>query len=155
MVEVPLEIDAELPREFEGVALLAASGLPRKVKIKASKDALKLSTAYRADQLLADIVRSALRGTAQDVQKVQEAATKFIRTVRERRQNGATLLISSNGRGKIDVLEQLPQSRAAPSETERSAPAPETLAPLRRRPPAPGPALERGPAAAAPGGRPT
>ena len=35
MVEVPLEIEAELPREFEGVALLAASGLPRKVRIKA------------------------------------------------------------------------------------------------------------------------
>jgi hypothetical protein len=133
MVEVPLEIDAELPREFEGAALLAASGLPRKVKIKASKDALKLSTAYRADQLLADIVKSALRGTAQDVQKVQEAATKFIRTVRERRQNGATLLISSNGRGKIDVLEQLPQSRAAPAETARAAPAPQTMAALERR----------------------
>ena len=124
MVEVPLEIDAELPRDFEGAALLAASGLPRKVKIKASKDALKLSTAYRADQLLGDIVKSALRGTAQDVQRVQEAATKFIRTVRERRQNGATLLISSNGRGKIDVLEQMPQSRTPPAEAARPAPAP-------------------------------
>jgi hypothetical protein len=133
MVEVPLEIDAELPREFEGAVLLAASGLPRRVKIKASKDALKISTAYRADQLLADIVKSTLRGTAQDVQKVQEAVTKFIRTVRERRQNGATLLISSNGRGKIDVLEQLPQSRAAPAETARAAPAPETMAALERR----------------------
>src|ERR1700682_213283 len=110
MVEVPLEIDAELPRDFEGAALLAASGLPRKVKIKASKDALKLSTAYPGGQLLGDIVNSLLRVTAQDVQRVQEAATKFIRTVRERRQNGATLLISSNGRGKIDVLEQMPQS---------------------------------------------
>src|SRR5438105_15942723 len=67
MVEVPLEIEAVLPREFDGAALLASSGLPRKVKIKAAKDALKLSTAYRADQLIADIVRSALRGTAQDV----------------------------------------------------------------------------------------
>ena len=28
MVEVPLEIEAELPREFEGSALLASSGLP-------------------------------------------------------------------------------------------------------------------------------
>src|SRR5260370_367942 len=114
MVEVPLEIDAELPREFEGAVWLAASGLPRRVKIKASKDALKISTAYRADQLLADIVKSTLRGTAQDVQKVQEAVTKFIRTVRERRQNGATLLISSNGRGKIAVLEQQPRLRGAP-----------------------------------------
>ena len=108
MVEVPLEIEAELPREFEGAALLAASGLPRKVKIKAQKDALKLSTAYRTDQLVADIVKSALRGTALDVQRVQEAVTKFVRTVRERRQDGAALVISSNGRGKIDVFEQLP-----------------------------------------------
>ena len=117
MVEVPLEIEAELPREFEGAALLAASGLPRKVKIKAQKDALKLSTAYRTDQLVADIVKSALRGTALDVQRVQEAVTKFIRIVRERRQDGAALLISSNGRGKIDVLEQLPQAarRGSPS----------------------------------------
>lgn len=110
MVEVPLEIEAELPREFEGAALLAASGLPRKVKIKAQKDALKLSTAYRTDQLVADIVKSALRGTALDVQRVQEAVTKFIRTVRERRQDGAALVISSNGRGKIDVFEQAPQA---------------------------------------------
>ncbi len=112
MVEVPLEIEAELPREFEGAALLAASGLPRKVKIKAQKDALKLSTAYRTDQLVADIVKSALRGTAIDVQRVQEAVTKFIRTVRERRQDGAALVISSNGRGKIDVFEQMPAARA-------------------------------------------
>jgi hypothetical protein len=109
MVEVPLEIEAELPREFEGAALLAASGLPRKVKIKAQKDALKLSTAYRTDQLVADIVKSALRGTALDVQRVQEAVRKFIRTVRERRQDGAMLIVSSNGRGKIDVSEQLPK----------------------------------------------
>ena len=110
MVEVPLEIEAELPREFEGAALLAASGLPRKVRIKAQKDSLKLSTAYRTDQLVADIVMSALRGTALDVQRVQEAVTKFIRTVRERRQDGAALVINSNGRGKIDVFEQLPQA---------------------------------------------
>ncbi len=115
MVEVPLEIEAELPREFEGAALLAASGLPRKVKIKAQKDALKLSTAYRTDQLVADIVRSALRGTALDVQRVQEAVAKFVRTVRERRQEGAALVISSNGRGKIDVVEQVPQDRRAAS----------------------------------------
>ena len=108
MVEVPLEIEAELPREFDGAALLAASGLPRKVKIKAVKDSMKLSTAYRADQLVGDIVKSALRGTAADVQRVQEAVTRFIRTVRERRQEGATLLVSSNGRGKIDVTEQMP-----------------------------------------------
>jgi len=108
MVEVPLEIEAELPREFEGVALLAASGLPRRVKIKAVRDALKLSTAYRADQLVGDIVRSTLRGTAQDVEKVQDAVTRFVRTLRERRQDGATLLVSSNGRGKIQVVEQVP-----------------------------------------------
>src|SRR2546423_5405633 len=108
MVEVPLEIEAELPREFEGAALLAASGLPRKVKIKAAKDSLKLSTAYRTDQLVADIVKSSLRGTAGDVQRVQDAVTRFVRTVRERRQEGATLLVSSNGRGKIDVIEQMP-----------------------------------------------
>lgn len=130
MVEVPLEIEAELPREFEGAALLAASGLPRKVKIKAQKDALKLSTAYRTDQLVADIVKSALRGTALDAQRVQEAVTKFIRTVRERRQDGASLTVSSNGRGRIDVFEQLPQSgRAAapavtPSEGVPRLPAP-------------------------------
>src|SRR3954470_6717369 len=115
MVEVPLEIEAELPREFEGVALLAASGLPRKVKIKAVRDALKLSTAYPTDQLLGDIVRSTLRGTAQDVERVQEAVTRFVRTLRERRQDGATLLVSSNGRGKIQVVEQLPGRTAQPS----------------------------------------
>ncbi|TMA30964.1 MAG: hypothetical protein E6J88_04795, partial [Deltaproteobacteria bacterium] len=80
MVEVPLEIEAELPREFDGAALLAASGLPRKVKIKAAKDSLKLSTAYRTDQLVGDIVKSAMRGTASDVQRVQDAVNRFIRT---------------------------------------------------------------------------
>ena len=130
MVEVPLEIEAELPREFEGAALLAASGLPRKVRIKAQKDSLKLSTAYRTDQLVADIVKSALRGTALDVQRVQEAVTRFIRTVRERRQDGAALVVSSNGRGRIDVVEQLPQAARGPpsvppAETPRLAmPAP-------------------------------
>src|SRR4051812_21665047 len=139
MVEVPLEIEAELPREFEGAALLAASGLPRKVKIKAQRDALKLSTAYRADQLVADIVKSALRGTAADVQRVQDAVTRFIRTVRERRQDGASLTVSSNGRGKIDVAEQLPQgTRSAapittPSEVARVAVAADRVAPLEKR----------------------
>ena len=119
MVEVPLEIEAELPREFEGAALLAASGLPRKVKIKAQKDALKLSTAYRTDQLVADIVKSSLRGTAMDAQRVADAVNKFIRTVRERRQEGATLVISSNGRGRIDVADQMPPGPrgAAPAIT--------------------------------------
>lgn len=106
MVEVPLEIETELPREFDGSAVLASSGLPRKVKIKAQKDAFKLSTAYKTDQLVADVVKVALRGTALDVQKVQEAVKAFIRTVRERRQDGAMLTVTSNGRGKIDVLEQ-------------------------------------------------
>lgn len=138
MVEVPLEIDAELPREFEGAALLASSGLPRKVKIKAARDTLKLSTAYRADQLVSDIVRSSLRGTAHDVQRVQEAVTRFIRTVRERRQDGATLTVSSNGRGKIDVVESLPGMRAPPSaitpaEVGRVAAVPDKMAALERR----------------------
>ena len=50
MVEVPLEIEAELPREFEGAALLASSGLPRKVKIKSARDALKLSADSRGHE---------------------------------------------------------------------------------------------------------
>ena len=89
MVEVPLEIEAELPREFEGAALLASSGLPRRVQIRAAKDALKLSTAYRADRLVGDIVRTALRGTSSDVLRVQEAVMRFVRAVRDRRQDGA------------------------------------------------------------------
>src|SRR5439155_1710090 len=108
MVEVPLEIEAELPREFDGAALLASSGLPRRVRLKAAKDGLKLSTAYRTDQLVGDIVKSALRGTSQDVVKAQEAVARFVRAVRERRQEGASLLISSNGRGPIEILEQMP-----------------------------------------------
>src|SRR5258705_13286690 len=99
MVEVPLEIEAELPREFEGAAVLASSGLPRRVRIRASKDALKLSTAYRADQLAADIVRTALRGTSSDVQRVQEAGVKCGRAGRARRRDGAPLVVSANGRG--------------------------------------------------------
>ncbi|HEX9575381.1 MAG TPA: hypothetical protein VF994_14905 [Myxococcales bacterium] len=108
MVEVPLEIEAELPRDFEGAALLSSSGLPRKVRLKAQRDALKLSTAYRADQLLADLVKTALRGSPLDVEKVQIAARNFVRSVRERRQDGATLTVESNGRGKIEVSESLP-----------------------------------------------
>ena len=126
MVEVPLEIEAELPREFDGNALLASSGLPRKVKIKAQKDAIKLSTAYRADQLLADIVRSTLRGTPQDVQRVQDATRNYVRTVRERRQDGATLLVQSNGRGKIEVSEQIP---TAPAPAASRTPPPPVRAP--------------------------
>jgi len=114
MVEVPLEIEAELPREFEGSAVLASSGLPRRVRIRATKDALKLSTAYRADQLAADIVRTALRGTSSDVQRVQEAVMKFVRAVRDRRQDGATLVVSTNGRGKIDVVELVGSSKPPP-----------------------------------------
>ena len=138
MVEVPLEIEAALPRDFEGAALLASSGLPRRVRIKATKDSLKLSTAYRADQLLGDIVRTALRGAANDIIRVQDAVMKFIRAVRERRQDGATLLISSNGRGKIDVVEAGATARFAAAPP---APAPEV-------PPSPAPpdrlaALER------------
>jgi hypothetical protein len=118
MVEVPLEILAELPREFDGAAVLASSGLPRKVKLKAPKDALKLSTAYRADQLLADVVRTSLRGTAADVQRVRDAVTRFVRNVRERRQDGATLTVSANGNGTIEVVEQAPQARAAARKPE-------------------------------------
>ncbi|HEY2031499.1 MAG TPA: hypothetical protein VGH20_20045 [Myxococcales bacterium] len=117
MVEVPLEIVAELPREFDGAAVLASSGLPRKVKLKAPKDALKLSTAYRADQLLADVVRTSFRGTASDVQRVRDAVTRFVRNVRERRQDGATLTVSANGSGSIDVAEHAPNARAAPRPT--------------------------------------
>lgn len=140
MVEVPLEIEAELPREFDGAALLAASGLPRKVKLKGGKDMLKLSTAYRADQLVGDIVKSSLRGTQADVQRVQEAVTRFIRAVRERRQEGAMLLVSSNGRGKIDVVEQMPGAPpgrgAAPAITPVELPrlmSPDKVAAIEKR----------------------
>jgi hypothetical protein len=139
MVEVPLEIQAELPRDFEGAALLSSSGLPRKVRLKAQRDALKLSTAYRADQLLADLVKTALRGSPIDVEKVQVAARNFVRSVRERRQDGATLTVESNGRGKIEVSESLPPSptpaRATPAEgshTSLSSPT-DRLAALERR----------------------
>src|SRR5919201_1980636 len=115
MVEVPLEIEAELPRDFEGAALLSSSGLPRKVKIKAQRDALKLSTAYRADQLIADVVRTVLRGSPIDVERVQIAAKSFVRTVRERQQDGATLTVESNGRGRIQVTESTPQAPSRPA----------------------------------------
>jgi hypothetical protein len=131
MVEVPLEIEVELPREFDGVALLASSGLPRKVKLKAPTDALKLSTAYRCDRLLADVVRFSLRGTLQDVARVQDAARGFIKAVRERRRDGATLLVEVNDRGKIDVAE-LGQPREGPSAPSAGpaseAPGPASLA---------------------------
>src|SRR5438067_4739607 len=117
MVEVPLEIEAELPRDFEGAALLSSSGLPRKVKIKAQRDALKLSTAYRADQLLADVVRTVLRGSPIDIERVQIAAKNFVRSVRERRQDGATLTVESNGRGRIQVKEAMPPPREARAAT--------------------------------------
>jgi len=137
MVEVPLEIEAELPREFDGAALLASSGLPRRVRLRAAKDALKLSTAYRADRLVGDIVRGSLRGTAADVQRVQDAVMKFVRAVRERRQDGASLLVSSNGRGKIEVLEvpgsrpPVPSSPLQPYESSQPPPTPERAAPDR------------------------
>src|SRR5438270_4396313 len=130
MVEVPLEIEAELPRDFEGAALLSSSGLPRKVRLKAQRDALKLSTAYRADQLMADLVKTALRGSPIDVEKVQLAARNFVRSVRERRQDGATLTVESNGRGKIEVSESLPlpPTPAASTPPDGSRPASSTLA---------------------------
>ena len=109
MVEIPLDIEVELPREFDGAAVLAASGMPRKVRLRAPKDAIKLSTAYRADQLVADLVRLALRGTPQDVQRAQEATAAFLKTARERRQDGAAILVESNGRGRIDVVELAPR----------------------------------------------
>src|SRR2546429_88098 len=125
MVEVPLEIEAALPRDFEGAAVLSSSGLPRKVRLKAQRDALKLSTAYRADQLMADLVKTALRGSPIDVEKVQLAARNFVRSVRERRQDGATLTVESNGRGKIEVSESLPlpptPAASTPPDGSRSA----------------------------------
>src|SRR4051812_20772461 len=122
MVEVPLELDAELPREFEGSALLASTGLPRKVRLKAQRDQLKLSTAYRADQLLADIVRVAMQATPRDLERVQAAARAFVRAVRERRQDGASLRIESNERGRIDIVESMPQ--ASPRARSQPPPAP-------------------------------
>jgi hypothetical protein len=121
MVEVPLDLEAELPREFEGSALLASTGLPRKVRLKAQRDQLKLSTAYRADQLLADIARTAMQATPKDLERVQAAARAFLRTVRERRQDGASLRIESNGRGQIEIAESIPQAPARPRAQAPSA----------------------------------
>jgi hypothetical protein len=114
MVEVPLDLEAELPREFEGSALLASTGLPRKVRLKAQRDQLKLSTAYRADQLLADIARTAMQATPKDLERVQAAARAFLRAVRERRQEGASLRIESTEKGKIEIAESMPQAPARP-----------------------------------------
>jgi hypothetical protein len=132
MVEVPLDIEAELPREFEGSAVLASSGLPRKVKLKA-KDALKLSTAYRVDQLAGEVVKTTFRGTAQDVATVQDAVVKFIRGVRDRRQDGATLLVSSDGHGKIDALEQGPGTRTPAALESAQSAGSDALAALQNR----------------------
>jgi hypothetical protein len=51
------------------------------------------------------------------VQRVQEAATRFIRTVRERRKEGAALTITANGEGQIDVSEASPGPRTGPVTT--------------------------------------
>jgi hypothetical protein len=131
MVEVPLDLEAELPREFEGVALLASTGLPRKVRLKAQRDQLKLSTAYRADQLLADIARTVMQATPKDLERVQAAARAFLRAVRERRQDGASLRIESTERGRIDIAESMPQ---APARTRSQPPA---LAAVPSPPPSP------------------
>src|SRR5919199_1582989 len=124
MVEVPLEIEAELPRDFEGAALLSSSGLPRKIRLKAQRDLLKLSTAYRADQLLADLVKNALRASPVDVEKVQIAARNFVKSVRERRPDGPRLPVESKGRGKMEVSESLPAAapaaRATPPDGSRA-----------------------------------
>ncbi|MFL5291124.1 MAG: hypothetical protein ACJ79U_06375 [Myxococcales bacterium] len=128
MVEVPLELDAELPREFEGSALLASTGLPRKVRLKAQRDQLKLSTAYRADQLLADIVRVAMQATPRDLERVQAAARAFLRAVRERRQDGASLRIESGERGRIEIIESMPQSAGRAPRSQPPPPPAEGMA---------------------------
>jgi len=134
MVEVPLELDAELPREFEGSALLASSGLPRKIRLKPQRDQIKLSTAYRADQLLADIVRVAMQATPRDLERVQAAARAFVRVVRERRQDGASLRIESGERGRIEIIESMPQGSGRP----RSQPPPPPAEGTSVRPAEPG-----------------
>jgi len=107
------------------------------VRLRAAKDGLKLSPPYRADRLVGDIVRGALRGTAADVQRVQDAVMKFVRAVRERRQDGATLVVSSNGRGKIEVVEvpgsrpPVPSAPLQPYETTRPPTTQERAAPDR------------------------
>jgi hypothetical protein len=128
MVDVPLDLEAELPREFDGAAVLSASGLPRKVRLKAQRDLLKLSTAYRADQLVAEIARTVLRASPEDVERAQAAARAFLRTVRERRQEGATLLVEANGDGRLEVSETAPpKDREAPRPAQKEA-----ISPARR-----------------------
>ena len=51
-----------------------AGGRPRAPERKAQRDQIRLSTAYRADQLLADIVKGAMRASAEDLARVQAAA---------------------------------------------------------------------------------
>jgi hypothetical protein len=136
MVEVPLDLEAELPREFEGSALLASTGLPRKVRLKAQRDHVKLSTAYRVDQLLADIARTAMQATAKDLERVQAAARAFLRAVRERRQEGASLRIESSERGKIEIAESMPQAPARPRPQAVGAvvlPLPASALPIEQR----------------------
>src|SRR5207253_9452188 len=87
-----------------------------------------ISTAYRADVLVADIVGVALQGTAADTQRAQDAAQKFVRDARERRQDGASLTVSLNGKGKLEIVESLagPQaaSKTPPRVTAKLAPQP-------------------------------
>ena len=141
MVEVPLEFECELPREFDGQAVLASSGVPRKVHLKAGKDGVKISTAYRADVLVADIVRLALRGSVGEMTKVQESAQRFVRLVRERRQDGAALIISLNG-AKIEVAES---GTSSPGPARPAPPAVVAPAPIK---PGPASAVRPGPAVA-------
>src|SRR5207237_3699755 len=61
--------------------------------------------------LLADVVRTVLRGSPIDIERVQIAAKNFVRAVRERRQDGAMLMVESNGRGRIQVKEAMPPPR--------------------------------------------
>jgi hypothetical protein len=119
MVEVPLDIEVELPREFDGAAVLVSSGMPRKVKLRAPKDTIKLSTAYRIDQLVADLVRQILRGQPADVQRAQDAAAAYLKLSRERRKEGAIFLVESDGRGRIEVHE--PPAQPAPSASRTNA----------------------------------
>ena len=125
MVEVPLDIEVELPREFDGAAVLVSSGMPRKVKLRAPKDTIKLSTAYRIDQLVADLVRQILRGQPSDVQRTQDAAAAYLKLSRERRQEGAIFLVESDGRGRIDVHE--PPAQPGPSALRTNAGGPAAL----------------------------
>jgi len=65
---------------------------------------------------------------------------KFVRAVRDRRQDGASLLVSSNGRGKIDVVEAMGTARPLPPplppqpfEKTRAPAPPDRTAMLERR----------------------